>query len=85
MLNAFQGTGLRTILPFCNRLETRNFTTNPMSEGLVPTQGVNATFNAFMTAIAEVDYDTVFGINEDSDITDLVCLFLPPPISHPLS
>jgi len=57
-------------MPFCNRLETRNFTSNPVPEGLFTTQGINTTFDAFMTAIAEVDYDTVFGGNNDTDITD---------------
>jgi hypothetical protein len=83
VLIALQGYGLRTVLPFCNRLETRNLTTDPASEGLVATQGINTTFNAFMTAIAEVDYDTVFG-NEDYDITDDVCLFFLPSAPHPL-
>jgi len=85
MLKALQGYGLRTILPFCDRLETRNLTTDPTSEGLIPTQGINATFNAFMNAIAEVDYDTVFGINQTPDLTGLVCLFLLPPVPDPLN
>jgi len=76
-LIALQAYGLRTILPFCNRLETRNLTADPTSGGLVVTQGINATFDAFMTAIAEVDYDTVFGSDEGNDITDAVCLLLP--------
>lgn len=83
VLITLQGYGLRTILPFCNRLETRNFTNSPTSEGLVATLGTNATFDAFMTAIAEVDYDTVFG-GDDSDSSDTVCLFLPLPTPHPL-
>jgi hypothetical protein len=37
-----------------------------------------------MTAIAEVDYDTVFG-NEDYDITDDVCLFFLPSAPHLLN
>lgn len=64
-------------MPFCNRLETRDFEDSPAPEGLFATQGINITFNAFMTAIAEVDYDTVFG-GGNSDVTDDVCLvFLP--------
>jgi len=55
-------------------LETRNFSNGPTPEGLVATQGINATFGAFMTAIAEVDYDTVFG-GDDYGTSDAVCLF----------
>jgi len=79
---ALQDYGLQTVLPFCNRLETRNLTADPTSGGLVVTQGINATFGAFMTAIAEVDYDTAFGNDEDNDT--LVCLLLP-QIPHPLN
>lgn len=37
-----------------------------------------------MTAIAEVDYDTVFGSDEDTDITVAVCVLLP-QVPHPLN
>jgi len=83
-LIALQVYGLQTVLPFCNLLETHNLTADPTSEGLVVTQGINATFDAFMTAIAEVDYDTVFGSDGDNDITVVVCLFLP-QVPHPLN
>jgi len=72
VLIELQAYGLETIVPFCDRLETRNLSSSPTSEGLVATQGINTTFNAFMTAIAEVDYDTVFG-GGVSDFTDVVC------------
>lgn len=38
-----------------------------------------------MTAIAEVGYYTVFGSDEDDNATDLVCLFLLPPVKYPLN
>jgi hypothetical protein len=61
----FQDSGLQTAMPFCDRLETRDFQNTSTPEGLNATLGINVAFDAFMTATAEVDYDTVFG---DSDI-----------------
>ena len=78
ILITFQDKGLQTAMPFCDRLETRNFQNNSTSEGLNATQGINVAFDAFMTATAEVDYDTVFG-NSDIQVDDTagVCSLTP--------
>ena len=70
-----QDYGLQTTTPFCDRLETRNFTNNATSEGLITTQGINATFDAFMVAIGEVDYYALFGEDDGNDVSDTVRLF----------
>lgn len=51
----FQSYGLQVILPFCDSVETLNFTSNPTPGGISVTQGVNKTFQAFVNAIAELD------------------------------
>ena len=79
VLTILQGSGLQTVMPFCDRLETRDFQNNPTPEGLNTTQGINIAFDAFMTAIAEVDYDTVFG-SGNSNTIDAVCF--PPLAPH---
>jgi hypothetical protein len=76
ILIMFQDYGLYTIMPFCDYLETRNFQNSSSPEGLNITQGINVAFDAFMTAIAEVDYDTVFA-NWGLDDAAYVCLFTP--------
>jgi len=77
-----QGSGLQTLMPFCDNLETSIFRNKSTPEGLFVTQGINVAFDTFMAAIAEVDYDTVFGGDGgDDDPTDAVCLF-PPLASH---
>ena len=68
---------MQTAMPFCDRLETRNLQSSPPPEGLVATQGINTTFGAFMTAVAELDYDDVFG-GGDFDPADAVCFSLAP-------
>lgn len=58
-----------TLLPFCNLLETRNFTTDPLEGGLTPRFGVETAFQAFLVAIAELDYDSIPG-SADDPVTD---------------
>jgi len=48
-------------------VETVNFTSSPTAQGLFATQGINATFNAFMTAIAEMDKGFLFGDQDSED------------------
>ncbi|KAF4569423.1 hypothetical protein EYR36_009214 [Pleurotus pulmonarius] len=48
-----------TLLPFCNLLETRNFTSDPLEGGLTSRFGVETAFRAFLVAIAELDYDSI--------------------------
>ena len=74
VLITFQGSGLETVTPFCDFLETSNFQNKSTPEGLFATQGINVAFNAFMTAIAQVDYDAIFGGGGDDDPTDAVRL-----------
>lgn len=63
----FQSYGLQTILPFCNRVETLNSTNSPTPQGLSATQGVNVTFGAFATSIAELAKDFLNGSGDASD------------------
>jgi hypothetical protein len=72
----FQDLGLQSTMPFCDRLETRNFTSSSTPEGLNTTQGINVAFEAFLTAIAEVDYDNVYA-TWGLDATSYVYLFTP--------
>ena len=77
VLITLQGYGLRTVIPFCDLLETRDLQSFPTPQGLFATQGINVAFDAFMTAIAEVDYDTVFGGDGSGDPSDDVRFFSP--------
>ena len=58
------------MLPFCNVLETRNFTTPPLEFGIASEHGVEAALDAFLTAIVEVNYDAIPG-NPDDAVTDM--------------
>ena len=58
-----------SVLPFCNIVETRNFSSDPVEAGLAATLGVDAAFNAFLTGIAELDYDSIPG-DPDDPVTD---------------
>ena len=53
------------MLPFCNLLETRNFTTEPVESGLAAQFGVETAFDAFLTALAQLDYDEIPGDPDD--------------------
>jgi len=63
----FQSDGLQAILPFCDGVETLNFTSSPTSQGFFATQGVNASFNAFIVAISEMDKS---GFSDGQDASD---------------
>ena len=58
-----------SILPFCNVLETRNFTITPFETGLAETFGIDFAMEAFLTAIKEVNYDAIPG-NADDPVQD---------------
>ena len=50
-----------SVLPFCNVLETQNFTATPSETGLAAARGVDVALDAFLTAIREVNYDAIRG------------------------
>ncbi|KAJ3937454.1 MAG: peptidase S28 [Lentinula lateritia] len=54
-----------SILPFCNLLETKNFTAAPAENGLVSISGVEDALQAFLAALAELDYDSIPGSADD--------------------
>ncbi|KAJ4488343.1 peptidase S28 [Lentinula aciculospora] len=54
-----------SLLPFCNLLETRNFTENATENGIVSVSGVVDAFQAFLVALAELDYDSTSGSPDD--------------------
>ncbi|KAF9268246.1 peptidase S28 [Marasmius fiardii PR-910] len=69
-LNFYQYYGFAaSLLPFCNLLETRNFTATPAETGIVGTSGVNAAVDTFLLAIGELDYDSIPG-SPDDPVTD---------------
>ncbi|KAJ3881470.1 peptidase S28 [Lentinula edodes] len=54
-----------SILPFCNLLETKNFTGAPTENGIVSISGVEDALQAFLAALAELDYDSIPGSPDD--------------------
>jgi hypothetical protein len=56
-----------SVLPFCNLLETKNFTTHALDSGISAATGVQSAFDAFVIAVSE----------SDSDLDD------PPPYGKP--
>ncbi|KAJ8695620.1 hypothetical protein PTI98_008204 [Pleurotus ostreatus] len=58
-----------TLLPFCNLLETRNYTTDPLEGGLASRFGVETAFRAFLVAITQLDYDSI-PRGADDPVTD---------------
>jgi len=48
--------------PFCEKLETRNFTANPSQDGITASSGIEAALDAFLIALSELDYDAISGI-----------------------
>lgn len=73
----FQSSGLSSIMPFCDRLETLNFTKNPTTQGVVAAQGLDVAFQSFMVAIAEVDYYGLLSSYNNSDVVASVSSLLP--------
>ena len=52
--------GPLSLPPFCENLETRNFTSQPSERGITVSSGdVQVAFDAFLVALAELDYDTI--------------------------
>lgn len=58
-----------SVLPFCNVLETRNFTITPVETGLASTSGIDTALDAFLTAIKTVNYAAIPG-NADDPVQD---------------
>ncbi|EJD00034.1 peptidase S28 [Fomitiporia mediterranea MF3/22] len=58
-----------SLLPFCNLLETQNFTADPLESGISNAHGIQAAFDAFLAALAELDYDSIPG-EPDDPVTD---------------
>ncbi|KAF7301782.1 Peptidase S28 [Mycena indigotica] len=70
-LNFYQYYGFaESVLPFCNLLETRNFTTEPTESGIASSAGVSKALDAFLVAIGELDYDSIPG-NADDPVQDM--------------
>ncbi|KAF9035622.1 serine carboxypeptidase S28-domain-containing protein [Panaeolus papilionaceus] len=59
-----------SLLPFCNLLETQNLTQPAFEGGVVAQFGIEVGLKAFLTAISELDYDSVPG-NADDPVQDL--------------
>ncbi|TFK83763.1 hypothetical protein K466DRAFT_665602 [Polyporus arcularius HHB13444] len=65
-LNFYQYYGFEaSLLPFCNVLETRNFTITPLETGIAATSGIESALEAFLMAIREVNYDAIPGSPDD--------------------
>lgn len=59
-LDFYQYYGFKdSLLPFCNILETKNSTGNATDKGIAEEEGIEAAFDAFLTAISELDYDSI--------------------------
>ncbi|EIN06329.1 peptidase S28 [Punctularia strigosozonata HHB-11173 SS5] len=54
-----------SLLPFCNILETNNFTMTPLETGLASLNGTEFAFQAFLTGLAETNYDAIQGDPDD--------------------
>ncbi|KAL0580902.1 hypothetical protein V5O48_001096 [Marasmius crinis-equi] len=54
-----------SLLPFCNLLETRNFTATPLETGIAGTDGIESALDAFLVALGELDYDSIPGSPDD--------------------
>lgn len=65
-INASQYYGFQaSVLPFCDLLETQNYTETPFEGGVVSAYGVDRALQAFLTAIAELNYDAIEGDPDD--------------------
>lgn len=54
-----------SVLPFCNLLETQNGTAPAAEGGVVSVWGVERALDAFLAAVAELDYDAIEGDPDD--------------------
>ncbi|KAJ3555468.1 hypothetical protein NM688_g2562 [Phlebia brevispora] len=59
-----------SILPFCNVVETQNFSSDPFEGGIVSAHGVDAALDAFLTGIIQINYDAIQGAPDDP-VTDM--------------
>ncbi|KAF8584225.1 hypothetical protein K439DRAFT_1633722 [Ramaria rubella] len=68
-LDFYQYYGPVTLPPFCENIETRNFTSLAFEQGIAASDpnGVQAAFNAFLIALAELDYDAIEAADADQD------------------
>ncbi|KAK0224490.1 peptidase S28 [Armillaria nabsnona] len=70
-LNFYQYYGFAaSLLPFCNLLETKNFTHAPEEGGISSVDGIESAFDAYLIALSELDYDEIPG-SPDDPATDL--------------
>ena len=53
------------MLPFCNLLETRNNTAPALETGVAAAHGADAALDAFLAAVAQLDYDAIPGGTDD--------------------
>ncbi len=59
-LDFYQYYGFKeSLLPFCNLLETKNLTQNAAESGIAAQEGAQVAFEAFLKALAELDYDSI--------------------------
>jgi len=56
-LEPFQNSGLPSVMPLCDYVETLGFTQTATAQGIVSTHGIQAAFNLFVVAIGELYYD----------------------------
>ncbi|KAI0642323.1 serine carboxypeptidase S28-domain-containing protein [Trametes meyenii] len=54
-----------SVLPFCNVLETRNWTATPFETGLAANLGIDVALDAFLAAVREVNYAAIPGDADD--------------------
>ena len=52
-------------MPFCNILETRNFTTDALESGLAAAYGVDVALDSFLTSLVQINYDEISGGVDD--------------------
>lgn len=62
-----------SVQPFCNTVETQNFTTEAFEGGIAAAQGIDAALDAFLTGIVQINYDAIPGeiIRTDDPVTDM--------------
>ncbi|KAF8511849.1 peptidase S28 [Hysterangium stoloniferum] len=71
-LDFYQYYGPVSLPPFCDNLETKNTTAHASEEGIAASSGVQAAFDAFLVALAEVDYSAISeNADEDDPVQDM--------------
>ncbi|KIJ30722.1 hypothetical protein M422DRAFT_267663 [Sphaerobolus stellatus SS14] len=69
-LDFYQYYGPVTVPPFCEKLETRNSTATPSEGGIAATSGIQAALDAFLVALAELDYAAIAALQPDDPVQD---------------